>query len=44
MNPVQAGPKVLRPFMNKVVGFKPNPEAALNAWMRIETFFDAHLR
>lgn len=44
MNPVQAGPKILRPFMNKVVGFKPNPEAALNAWMRIETFFDAHLR
>jgi carboxymethylenebutenolidase len=43
MNPVQAGPKILRPFMNKVVGFKPNPEAALDAWARIEAFFAEHL-
>ena len=43
MNPVQAGPKILRPFMNKVVGFKPNPEAAKDAWARIEDFFAEHL-
>lgn len=43
MNPVQAGPKILRPFMNKVVGFKPNPEAAKDAWNRIEAFFAEHL-
>lgn len=43
MNPVQAGPKILRPFMNKVVGFKPNPEAAKEAWSRIEAFFGEHL-
>ena len=43
MNPVQAGPKILRPFMNKVVGFKPNPEAAVDAWARIESFFADHL-
>jgi len=43
MNPVQAGPKILRPFMNKVVGFKPNPEAAVDAWARIEGFFAEHL-
>jgi carboxymethylenebutenolidase len=43
MNPVQAGPKLLRPFMNKVVGFKPNPEAAVDAWARIEEFFTEHL-
>lgn len=43
MNPVQAGPKLMRPFMNKVVGFKPNPEVARDAWARIEAFFAAHL-
>lgn len=43
MNPVQAGPKLLQPFMNKVVGFKPNPEAAKDAWNRIEAFFAEHL-
>lgn len=43
MNPVQAGPTLLRPFMNKVVGFKPNPEAAQDAWARIEKFFGEHL-
>ena len=43
MNPTQAGPKVLRPLMNTVVGFKPRPEEAANAWQRIERFFGEHL-
>lgn len=43
MNPTQAGPKVLRPFMNTVVGFKPRPEDAADAWQRIEGFFAEHL-
>ncbi|MDH6532229.1 carboxymethylenebutenolidase [Aurantimicrobium minutum] len=43
MNPTQAGPKALRPFMNTVVGFKPRPEDAADAWQRIETFFAEHL-
>lgn len=43
MNPTQAGPKALRPLMNTVVGFKPRPEEAANAWQRIERFFGEHL-
>ena len=43
MNPTQAGPKALRPFMNTVVGFKPRPEDAADAWSRIEAFFGKHL-
>ena len=44
MNPGPAGPKLLRPFMQKVVGFRPYPEDAADAWMRIEKFFAEHLR
>jgi carboxymethylenebutenolidase len=44
MNPGPAGPKLLRPFMQKVVGFRPYPEDAKDAWMRIEKFFGEHLR
>lgn len=43
MNPTQAGPKALRPFMNTVVGFKPRPDDAADAWQRIESFFAEHL-
>jgi carboxymethylenebutenolidase len=43
MNPGAAGPKILRPFMQKVVGFKPYPAEAADAWMRIEAFFAEHL-
>jgi carboxymethylenebutenolidase len=43
MNPGPAGPKLLRPFMQKVAGFKPYPEEAADAWMRIEAFFAEHL-
>ncbi len=44
MNPGPAGPKLLRPFMQRVVGFKPYPDDAADAWMRIEKFFAEHLR
>jgi hypothetical protein len=30
--------------MQKVVGFRPYPEDAKDAWMRIEKFFAEHLR
>lgn len=43
MNPKQGG----GPFFGnllRVTGAKPNPEAAKDAWMRIENFFAAHLR
>lgn len=43
MNPGAAGPLAIRPFMQKVVGFKPYPEEAKDAWMRIENFFAEHL-
>jgi carboxymethylenebutenolidase len=43
MNPGAAGPKVLRPIMGKVVGMKPYPEEAADAWRRIEDFFALHL-
>jgi carboxymethylenebutenolidase len=43
MNPGPAGPKLLRPFMQKVAGFKPYPEDAADAWRRIEAFFAEHL-
>lgn len=44
MNPGAAGPLAMRPFLQKVVGFKPYPEEAADAWMRIEAFFAEHLR
>ncbi|MEN9751360.1 MAG: hypothetical protein RLZZ600_407 [Actinomycetota bacterium] len=44
MNPGAAGPLDMRPFMQKVVGFKPYPEEAKDAWMRIENFFAEHLK
>ena len=43
MNPTQAGPQVLRPLMNTVIGFKPRPVEAADAWSRIEDFFGEHL-
>ncbi len=43
MNPGPAGPKVFRPIMSKVVGMKPYPEEAADAWRRIEEFFSLHL-
>jgi len=43
MNIGPAGPKLLRPVMSKVVGIKPSPVDAVDAWNRIEEFFALHL-
>lgn len=42
MNPHQAGGPVFGTLL-KVSGAKPNPEAAKDAWSRIEKFFGEHL-
>jgi carboxymethylenebutenolidase len=42
MNDAAVGPRPLRPIL-KVAGMAPQPEAAADAWRRIENFFDAHL-
>ena len=38
----EVGPKALRPLM-RITGVGPNPEAAADAWTRIEGFFAEHL-
>lgn len=43
MNAELNGPAWLRPIV-RVLGFGPNPEAAADAWDRIDAFFRAHLR
>jgi carboxymethylenebutenolidase len=42
MNPRQGGGPVFGTLL-KISGAKPNPEAAKDAWRRIETFFAEHL-
>ncbi|QYB06275.1 dienelactone hydrolase family protein [Rhodococcus sp. USK10] len=42
LNDALAGPKVMRPLM-KVTGMVPDPEAAADAWTRIDGFFGEHL-
>jgi carboxymethylenebutenolidase len=44
MNPGPAGPKALRPVMQKVAGCRPFPEEAADAWQRIDSFFAEYLR
>jgi len=43
LNDAEAGPRPLRPLL-RVTGVGPRPEAAADAWRRIEAFFAAHLR
>jgi carboxymethylenebutenolidase len=43
MNPHQAGGPVFGTLL-RITGAKPNPEAAVDAWQRIEKFFGKHLR
>lgn len=43
MNPHQAGGPVFGTLL-RISGAKPNPEAAADAWSRIEKFFARHLR
>jgi carboxymethylenebutenolidase len=42
MNPQQGGGPVFGTLL-RITGAKPNPEAAKEAWQRIETFFAEHL-
>jgi carboxymethylenebutenolidase len=43
MNPHQAGGPIFGNLL-RVTGAKPNPEAAADAWNRIEAFFAEHLK
>jgi carboxymethylenebutenolidase len=43
LNDAPNGPTVLRPLL-RVGNFGPEPEAAKDAWQRIEQFLDAHLK
>jgi len=42
MNPHQAGGPVFGTLL-RITGAKPNPEAAADAWQRIEKFFAENL-
>jgi carboxymethylenebutenolidase len=42
LNDAEVGPRPLRPLF-RVMGMGPHPEAAADAWQRIETFFATHL-
>ena len=42
MNDAEVGPRPLRPLF-RVMGVKPDPEAAAEAWQRIEDHFARHL-
>jgi carboxymethylenebutenolidase len=44
MNPHQAGGPVFGFILGKVMGAKPNPTDAEDAWQRIESFFGEHLK
>jgi carboxymethylenebutenolidase len=43
LNDAASGPAWLQPVLKVVLGAGPNPEAAADAWRRIEEFFRQHL-
>jgi carboxymethylenebutenolidase len=43
LNDAQFGPRLVQPLF-RVAGIGPDPEAAADAWQRIEAFFDTHLK
>ncbi|MGO4229384.1 dienelactone hydrolase family protein [Arthrobacter sp. YAF34] len=43
LNDVETGPKALRPLF-RVMGMKPDPQSAREAWQRIEDHFAKHLK
>jgi carboxymethylenebutenolidase len=43
LNPLPAGPAWMRGVLGKVMGVTTNPDAAPDAWNRIEAFFGQHL-
>jgi carboxymethylenebutenolidase len=44
LNDAESGPPALRFIMKRIIGAGPNPEAAADAWQRIDAFFAEHLR
>jgi carboxymethylenebutenolidase len=40
---VETGPRALRPLF-RVIGMKPDPQSAREAWQRIEDHFAKHLK
>lgn len=43
LNDAEVGPRPLRPLL-RVAGMRPDPEASVDAWKRIEAFFAQYLR
>jgi len=43
LNDADTGPMMLRPVFKHILGAGPDPEAAADAWQRIEAFFGEHL-
>ena len=43
LNDAESGPPALRFLMKRILGAGPNPEAATDAWHRIDAFFAKHL-
>ncbi|MEO6533121.1 MAG: dienelactone hydrolase family protein [Pseudolysinimonas sp.] len=43
LNEAESGPAAVRLLTKRILGAGPNPEAAADAWRRIETFFGEHL-
>jgi carboxymethylenebutenolidase len=42
LNDSEVGPRPLRPLF-RVMGIKPDPEASVDAWRRIDDYLDRHL-
>ena len=43
LNDAESGPRAVRLLTKRILGAGPNPEAAADAWRRIEAFFGEHL-
>ncbi|HEY4226014.1 MAG TPA: dienelactone hydrolase family protein [Pseudolysinimonas sp.] len=43
LNDAESGPAAVRLLTKRILGAGPNPEAAADAWRRIEAFFGEHL-
>jgi carboxymethylenebutenolidase len=43
LNDAESGPPVLRFVLKRILGAGPNPDAAADAWQRIEAFFGEYL-
>lgn len=44
LNDAPVGPRPLQPVLRRFLGLGPEPDAAADAWARIEAFFAEHLR